>query len=433
MAGGATFELAPRPPLDAGTYLIVGLARSGQSAAKVLTALGHRVIAVDSGAPEGTDTLGDFGVEVHLSNDGVELLCQADVLVKSPGVPQDAPVVAGARAQGTPVLGELEVGWRLLPNPMIAVTGTNGKTTTTELLGQIYRDAGLPVEVAGNVGLALCDLVGNIDPDATIICEASSFQIEDSPSIAPECAILLNVAPDHIDRHGSFDAYREAKLSLFARQTQGQFAVLGPSIDFDVPGDARSYAVPAPDLTRIGDSIAMQGLHNKENALIATQAAMLMGVDPLSISRTLATFGGLAHRVELIAVRRGVTFVNDSKATNVAATLAALAGYERSVQLLIGGSGKGEDYAPLREAIEYSCAGVHVSGASTDEMMAAFEGLPVPLERHTDLKAAFAAAASDAESGQTVLLSPATASFDQFKNYEARGDAFRELVAILPS
>lgn len=410
---------------------MVGLGKSGQAAAKLLIALGHRVIAVDSGSPAGSDTLGDFGAEVHLNTDGAEFVDEIDTVVKSPGVPQEASAVEAAKLEGKNVFGELELGWRLLPNPFLAITGTNGKTTTTELLGQIYRDAGLPVAVAGNVGTPVCELVDNIDPEATVICEASSFQLEDAPEFAPECGILLNLAPDHLDRHHTFENYRDAKLAMFAGQGPGQFAVTGPSIDVEIPGEGRKYKVPVPDLDAVGDSIAVEGSHNKENAVIATQAAMLMGVDPLSIAGTLATFPGLPHRMELIGVRRGVKYVNDSKATNVAATLAALGSYDGSAHALIGGSPKGEDFSALKEAVNRSCAAVYLNGASGPELAAALEGAAVPVHSFDSLDEAFAAASSAAQRGQTVLLSPAAASFDQFKNYEARGERFRELASAL--
>lgn len=426
-----TFELVPRPPIPDGSYLVIGLGKSGQSAAKLLIALGHRVIAVDSGSPAGSDTLGDFGAEVHLGTDGVQFVDEVDNVVKSPGVPQEAPAVAAAKAEGKNVFGELELGWRLLPNPFIAITGTNGKTTTTELLGQIYRDAGLPVAIAGNVGTPVCELVDNIPADATVICEASSFQIEDAPEFAPECGILLNIAPDHLDRHHTLENYRDAKLAMFAGQTQGQFAVIGPSIDWSIPGEARKYSVPAPDLEAVGEVIAVEGSHNKENAVIATQAAMLMGVDPLSIAGTLATFPGLPHRMELIAIKGGVKYVNDSKATNVAATLAALGSYDHSAHALIGGSPKGEDFAALKAAVESSCAAVYLNGATATALAAALEGANVPVHTYGTLEEAFAAASAAAQTGETVLLSPAAASFDQFKNYEARGERFRELVTAL--
>jgi UDP-N-acetylmuramoylalanine--D-glutamate ligase len=427
----SSFTRVERPGLPEGDALVVGLGVSGQSAAKLLCALGRRVIAVDNCSPPGSDTLGDFGAEVHLNTDGSEFVDQVELVVKSPGVPQEAPAIAAARAAGKPVIGELELGWRLLPNPFIAVTGTNGKTTTVELLRQIYADAGLPVALAGNVGTPVCDLVENVSHDATIVCEASSFQLEDSPEFTPECGVLLNIAPDHLDRHHTFNDYRDAKLTMFAGQQEGQFAVIGPSVEGEIPGAARKYRVPAADLAQIGDSIALQGPHNKENALIATQAAMLMGVDPLSISRTLASFAGLPHRMQLIGANNGVAFINDSKATNVAATRAALEGFASNAHLLLGGSPKGEDYSPLKSAIEQGCAAVYINGANAEELQTALKDLKTPISSYETLDQAFAAATAAAKPGETVLLSSAAASFDQFANYGDRGQRFCDLFAAL--
>ena len=210
------------PPLPPGPYLVVGLARSGIAAARALRARGEDVVAVDSGRPEA-----DLGpdVTVHLATDGLAELEHARAVVKSPGVPREAPVVAAARERGIPVLGELELGWRLVPNEVVAVTGTNGKTTTVELLGAIHREAGLPVAVAGNVGTALSSLAGELGPDAVVVCEASSFQLEDALDFAPEGAVLLNATPDHLDRHGTFEDYLAAKLRIFARQSNDDVAV----------------------------------------------------------------------------------------------------------------------------------------------------------------------------------------------------------------
>src|SRR3954454_12195365 len=220
-----------RPPLPQGPYLVVGLARSGQAAAEMLREHGE-VIGVDSGRPEVEQ---DF--EVHLGSDAVELLDRVATVVKSPGVPQEAPVISAALERGMPVYGELELAWRLLRNRFVAVTGTNGKTTTVELLGAIYRAAGLPVAVAGNVGTPLSSLVGHVEPDVTIVCEVSSFQLEDADTFAPECAVLLNLEEDHIARHGSFDAYRDAKLRIFANQGPDDVAVA--PVGIDIPGRAR--------------------------------------------------------------------------------------------------------------------------------------------------------------------------------------------------
>jgi len=214
-----------RPPLPRGPFLVVGLARSGRAAVRLLTARGERVVGVDSGQPD----VAGLDAEVHLGSDGVELLDGVATVVKSPGVPATAPAIAAARERGIEVVGELELAWRLLPNRFVAVTGTNGKTTTVELLGAIWRAAGLGVAVAGNVGTPLSALVGELDPAATVICEASSFQLEDATEFAPEVAVLLNVEPDHLDRHGDLAAYRAAKERIFARQRPEDWAVAPPA------------------------------------------------------------------------------------------------------------------------------------------------------------------------------------------------------------
>ena len=214
-----------RPPLPEGPFLVIGLARSGAAVARLLAERGERVIGCDSGMPREAEGLAQAGVEVSLKVDGTDLLEEAKTVVKSPGVPQEAPAVEAARERGLAVIGELELAWRLIPNPFIAVTGTNGKTTTTELLAHLHRAAGLPVAVAGNVGTPLASLVGEVEADATVVCEASSFQLEDSEHFAPECAVLLNVAPDHLDRHRTLERYIEAKLRIFANQGNDDVAV----------------------------------------------------------------------------------------------------------------------------------------------------------------------------------------------------------------
>jgi UDP-N-acetylmuramoylalanine--D-glutamate ligase len=223
-----------RPALPGGPYLVVGLARSGAAAARILSSHGE-VIGCDAGEPP--EAAGLEGVEVHLRSDGLELLARAACVVKSPGVPREAPVVARALERAIPVHGELELAWRLLSNRFLAVTGTNGKTTTSELLGAVHRAAGLPVAVAGNVGTPLASLVGELEPEATVVCEVSSFQLEDAEAFAPECAVLLNLTEDHLDRHGSFEAYRDAKLRVFSNQMDDDLAVA--PLDLPPPGPAR--------------------------------------------------------------------------------------------------------------------------------------------------------------------------------------------------
>jgi UDP-N-acetylmuramoylalanine--D-glutamate ligase len=407
-----------RPPLPAGPYLVVGLARSGVAAVRMLRAHGE-VLAVDSGRP---DVPAD--VEALLESDGLELLERAACVVKSPGVPNEAPVVAAARRHGLPVLGELELAWRLLPNRFVAVTGTNGKTTTVELLGAIWRAAGLPVAVAGNVGTPLAALVGEVGDEATIVCEVSSFQAEDSAELAPDVALLLNLAPDHLDRHGSFEAYREAKLSLFARQTPDQVAIAPAGIE--LPGAGRRVEIG--ELPIAPGELRLRGHHNLENARGAATAARAAGVPAEAVAEALRTFAGVPHRLEEVATLDGVMYVNDSKATNVAAAARGIGSFFSGVHVILGGSLKGGGFEGLREVVAERCRACYLIGEAAERLAGDLGDSGVPLHRCGDLAAAVAAARAAAEPGEVVLLSPACASYDQFRDYEERGERFRELV-----
>ena len=411
--------MSERPALPAGPYLIVGLARSGVAAARMLAARGE-VLAVDSGHPDVPAEL-----EAFLESDGVDLLERAACVVKSPGVPNEAPVIARARELGVPVIGELELAWRLLPNRFVAVTGTNGKTTTVELLGAIWRAAGLPVAVAGNVGTPLSALVGEAEPDATIVCEVSSFQAEDAPSFAPDIGVLLNLTPDHLDRHGSFEAYRDAKLSLFARQTPDQVAIAPDWIE--LPGEGRRIPIGEPPLP--ADEIRLRGLHNLENASAAATAALAAGVPAEAVAVALRTFAGVPHRLEEVGTVDGVLYVNDSKATNVSSAVRGIESFEGGVHLILGGSLKGGGFEGLREPVAARARACYLIGEATDRLAADLEPAGVPLHRCGDLEHAVAAARNAAQPGETVLLSPACASYDQFRDYEQRGDRFRALVS----
>ncbi len=443
--------MSRRPSIPPGPYLVVGLARSGAAAARLLRERGEQVIGVDAGAPRGAQALAALGVELQLHDDGLAQLERAGVVVKSPGVPAQTPVIAAARVRGLPVLGELELAWRLLPNELIAVTATNGKTTTVELIGHIHRAAGLPVAVAGNVGTALSGLVGALDERATIVCEASSFQLEDTLAFAPEAAVLLNITPDHLDRHGTLAAYREAKLRIFAHQREGDVAVLPEALaGVELrPGVRRVCfdANPHPDVT----PLRLRGEHNRQNAMAAAAVCLARGIDPDAVRAGLRTFAGVPHRLQEVAARDGVVYVNDSKATNVASTLVALQAFPAGgVHLILGGQGKGQDFRPLREAVAASCRAVYLIGEDAPEIAAALrEGdaargtagedpraeprgsLGVAVRECGDLERAIAAASAAARSGETVLLSPACASFDQFADFEARGERFAALAGAV--
>jgi len=434
---------------------VLGLARSGEAAALTLRARGEEVIGCDAGATrELAETAGRLraaGVEVHLDASGEALLDRVSTLVKSPGVPAQAPAVRQARRRGVGVIGELELAWRLLPNEFVAVTGTNGKTTTTEWIGHIHRTAGLPVAVAGNVGTALSGLVGELAQDATVICEASSFQLEDAIAFAPEAAVLLNLSPDHLDRHGSYDSYVAAKLAIFAHQLPGDVAVLPDDLDVQVAGratqvrfGARAAAgVPAHicaglwlrggglrwdghELVRVAE-LPLPGAHNLQNAMAAAAACLARGLDREAVAAGLRTFAGVAHRLELVAERDGVRYVNDSKATNVASTVVALAAFRGGVHLIAGGRGSGQEFAALAPLVRERCAAVYLIGEAAAELEQALAGTGVPLHGAGDLVHAVALAARGARRGEVVLLSPACKSYDQYRDFEARGEDFRRL------
>jgi UDP-N-acetylmuramoylalanine--D-glutamate ligase len=409
-----------RPPLPEGPYLVVGLARSGAAAARTLLAHGE-VLGVDSGRPEPP-----AGIEVQLESDGLELLERAGCVVKSPGVPNEAPVIVAARERGLPVVGELELAWRLLPGRFVAVTGTNGKTTTAELLGAIWRAAELPVAVAGNVGTPLSSLVGELAEDVTVICEVSSFQAEDAVKFAPDTALLLNIEEDHLDRHGTLAAYQEAKLRLFRHQTPEQVAVAPPS--FELPGRGRRVTFgDAGELPLPAEEIRLRGPHNLENAMGASAAALATGVPPEAVAAALRGFSGVPHRLEEVGTVGGVLYVNDSKATNVASARRALESFEGGVHAILGGSLKGGGFRALREPVAERCRACYLIGEAAEPLAEDLEGTAT-LIRCGDLENAVREATAAAVAGDVVLLSPACASYDQFRDFEDRGERFRSLV-----
>ena len=445
-----------RPPLPRGPFLVVGLARSGQAAARLLAGRGEAVRAVDSGHPDGAAGLEGAGVEVFLDTDGLAQLEGTRTVVKSPGVPREAPVIAAALDRGIEVMGEMELAWRALPNRFVGVTGTNGKTTTVELLGHLYRSAAEPVAVAGNVGTALSELVGEVDPETTIVCECSSFQLEDSVAFAPECAVFLNLAPDHLDRHADLESYLAAKLRIFANQGNDDIAVYNADDPMlagtDLGGCGRRIAFcrgAAPDcevavaegtifydgepLLPVAE-LGLFGEHNVANAMAAAAAALAMGIDREAVREGLRSFAGVPHRLEQVAEIGGVRFVNDSKATNVASATVGIRAFEGGIHAILGGSDKGEPFAPLAEPLAERARAAYLVGATAERMareLAPAVEAGVELHRCDGLEDAVRRAADAAAPGEVVLLSPACASFDAFENYERRGDRFREIVGEL--
>jgi UDP-N-acetylmuramoylalanine--D-glutamate ligase len=408
---------------------VLGLARSGEAAALALARRGVEVVGADHREDLDVGRLRGAGVEVVLGADDPELLDGVDLLVKSPGVPPTAPLAAAARQRGLTVWSEVELGFRLLANPILGVTGTNGKTTTSELLGEIFRAAGKEVAVAGNVGRPLSGLDGALHEEAWIVCELSSFQLEDIDRFKPRIAVLLNVTPDHLDRYESVEDYRAAKLRIFEHQSADDVAVV-PRGFGPVPGNGRRVEFGLADVLPAEPSLP--GEHNRENAAAATAAARAAGIGDEAIATGLEGFAGVPHRLELVREVDGIRFVNDSKATNPEAAERALSAYPPGIRLILGGSRKGIPFANLaRRARAAGVGQAYLIGDSADEIAEAFAAEGVRFTYSRDLETAVRDAYRDAEPGEVVLLSPACASYDQFRDFEERGERFRELVGSL--
>jgi UDP-N-acetylmuramoylalanine--D-glutamate ligase len=388
-----------------------------------------QVVGVDRRDDLDAGRLREAGVEVVLGADDPELLDGVDLLVKSPGVPPAAPLAAAARERGLTVWSEVELGFRLLANPILGVTGTNGKTTTSELLGAIFRAAGKDVAVAGNVGRPLSGLDGSLGEGAWIVCELSSFQLEDIDAFRPHIAVLLNLAPDHLDRHETLDDYRAAKLRIFENQTAEDVAVVPRGFDA-IPGEARRIEFSLEDA--LPAEPAIPGEHNRENAAAATAAARTAGIPDDAIAAGLSSFEGVPHRLELVREVGGVRFVNDSKATNPEAAERALSAYPPGIRLILGGSRKGIPFVRLaKRAAASGVAQAYLIGDSADEIAESLAAEGVRFTYSRDLPTAVQDAFRDADPGEVVLLSPACASYDQFRDFEERGERFRELVEAL--
>jgi UDP-N-acetylmuramoylalanine--D-glutamate ligase len=388
--------------------VVLGMARSGQAAAALLERHGVEVV-------RGDRSLGN--------DEAVSLLEGADVLVKSPGVPRNNALVRAFEERHIPIWSEVELAAHYLPNPILGVTGTNGKTTTVEWLGAMFRAAGREVAVAGNVGRAISGV--DAPSDAWIVCELSSFQLEDVHELRPRVAVLINLEPDHLDRHGTFAAYSGAKLRVFENQTVDDTAVV-PRGFGAVPGSGRRVEFAATDA--LPAEPGLPGVHNRENAAAATAAARAVGILDDAIAEALRSFPGVAHRLELVAERNGVRFVNDSKATNSAAARRALAAYDEPLHVILGGSRKGESFDELARQLH---GRAYLIGETAGELAEALDRAGVPYVRCGDLAAAVAAAGEAARPGEVVLLSPACASYDQFRDFEHRGEEFRRLVQNL--
>ena len=439
--------------------LVVGLARTGIATALFCAERGARVTATEARPEleiaETAAKLRAAGVTLELGGHRPETFVEQDIIVPSPGVPLMMPALAAARAIGVPVWSEIELAWRFLRGRLICITGSNGKTTTTSLIGHILETSGFPVQVAGNIGTPLISRV-DISSDASFtVVEASSFQLESISAFRPDIGVLLNLTPDHLDRHGSIEAYGGAKARIFENQTAEdaavinaedavapQYAPTGPRVFWFsrqkrvangcyLRGDEIVFRCEGTETVLLErKDIGLRGSHNIENVLAAACAARLAGAQPAAIAEGVRTFAGVEHRIEYVATISGVEYFNDSKATNVDATLKALDAFPGKVLVILGGKDKGSDFRILRQALRSHARIALLIGSAADKIEAELAGV-IPVERAETMARAVEIASRRAQPGDTVLLAPACASLDQFENYEHRGRVFKQLVREL--
>jgi UDP-N-acetylmuramoylalanine--D-glutamate ligase len=443
--------------------LVVGLGKSGVAAALFLQAQGARVTISDSKAEpqlgKEIPALLDKGIVVETGAHGERTFRDQDVIVLSPGVPADTPQLQQARKYRTPIIGEVELASRFLKGPIVAITGSNGKTTTTSLCGEILSKSGMQTQVGGNIGTPVTDLIATSTVKTYNVLEVSSFQLETIESFRPSIAVILNITPDHLDRHGSFAAYAGAKERIFENQTQDDFAVLNADDTqcVEIAKRIKSKVFWFGGVERAGNGafvrganiywrspegeeleimpvneIALKGAHNLENVLAGVAVAVLAGCDAKDIRRAVKEFKAVEHRLEYVDTIDGVSYYNDSKATNVDATIKALESFPKNIHLILGGKDKNSDYTVLNPLLKDRAKRVYTIGAAAEKIESHLH-LPssVPVVHAETLKNAVRLAAESAVTGDVVLLAPACASFDQFDGYEHRGRTFKELVHSL--
>jgi UDP-N-acetylmuramoylalanine--D-glutamate ligase len=450
--------------------LVVGLGKSGVASALFLKAHGARVTVSDTKSGDELrneiPVLLDHGITVETGGHGDRTFRGQDLIVVSPGVPVDALPLVQARAQGGTVIGEIELAAHFLPGPIVAITGSNGKTTTTTLTGEIMTASGFPTLVGGNIGTPAISLADRARPETVIVLEVSSFQLETIQTFRPKIAVVLNVTPDHLDRHRTFEAYTDAKARLFENQQSGDFAVLNADDPTCVAMATRTRAqvfwfsrqkeVEQGAWVRDGNilfrdgqasqreilqvsEIPLKGAHNLENVLAAVCAGVLMGCAPEKIRQAVRDFKAVEHRLEFVATIRGVDYYNDSKATNVDATIKALESFPANIHLILGGKDKGSDYTVLNDLLRQRVKRVYTIGAAAAKIESQIASSPgthgrgggVEIVHAETLEQALRKAHAAAQAGDVVLLAPACASFDQFKSYEHRGRVFKDIVRAL--
>jgi len=440
--------------------LVVGLGKSGVAAALFLKSKGARVTVSDSKTPdelkEEIPRLLDEGIAVETGGHGERTFQNQDLIVVSPGVPLDAPPLVQARSLGEKVIGEVELAAQFFPGRMVAITGSNGKTTTTALAGEVVANGGFPTVVGGNIGTPAISLVGLATEDTIAVLEVSSFQLETIETFRPYIAVVLNVTPDHLDRHRTFTAYVDAKARIFENQQPSDFAVLNADDPNCVAMASRTraqvfwfsrkkevkrgaYVHEGRILFRdsagqreimLASDIPLKGAHNVENVLAAVCVGVLCDVEPRRISKAVHEFRAVEHRLEHVASIHGVEYYNDSKATNVDAAIKALESFPANIHLILGGKDKGSDYSVLNDLLKQRVKRVYTIGAAAAKIESQIKGA-AEIVRAETLENAIRRAADAAQPGDIVLLAPACASFDQFRNYEHRGKVFKEVVRSL--
>src|SRR6201993_162098 len=439
--------------------LVVGLGKSGVASALFMKAHGARVTVSDTKSGDELrneiPVLLDHGITVETGGHGDRTFRGQDLIVVSPGGPVDAPPLVQARSLGETVIGEIELAAQFLPGPIVAITGSNGKTTTTTLTGEIMTAAGFPTLVGGNIGTPAILLAERAKPETIIVLEISSFQLETIHTFRPKIAVVLNVTPDHLDRHRTFEIYTDAKARIFENQQGSDFAVLNADDPTCVAMGGRTRAqvfwfsrqkeVQQGAWVRDGSivfrdsngqreilqisEIPLKGAHNLENVLAAVCTGVLMGCVPEKIRQAVHDFKAVEHRLEFVATVNGVDYYNDSKATNVDATIKALESFPANIHLILGGKDKGSDYTVLNDLIRQRVKRIYTIGAAATKIESQVKGAEIV---HAEtLENAIRKAHATAQPGDVVLLAPACASFDQFKNYEHRGKVFKEIVAGL--
>ena len=434
--------------------IVVGGGRSGLAAAQLLASRGAHVTLADaSPAMEGADRLRQAGIGVALGPHDAHAFASADLLVLSPGVPPHQDAIDAARDAGVPVIGEVELASRWLTGRLIAITGTKGKSTTTTLAARMLQEAGLSATAGGNLGTALSSQVADTRPDAIHVVEVSSFQLEGTDTFHPWISVLVNLSPDHLDRHASFDEYARAKARIFANQTSDDWAVINADdpASLALAREARArrfdFALDAPVADGVTvdqgqivrrdrgagvpllplSSVRVPGRHLLADVLAAAAVSCVAGVPPAAMQRAVEGFTGLAHALERVAVVGDVTFVNDSKATNIAAATRSIESFDRHVVAIMGGRYKGGDFADLRDVVRARADAIIAIGEAAPLIEAAL-GQDVPVVRAGTMAEAVTRAFDRAVAGGVVVLAPACSSFDMFRDYMARGEAFKEAV-----